>query len=197
MPVWNPKGHFMKTSSIRFCPAVIAIAVTGCVAFGTAHPVHAQPKAKTSAQAQARYVAKGGFSFVIPAKWQKDDADISMQRMRYVLTTADGRVVASLKISTLRDKEVTPDSLAEQLRQDVKDQTGTVLTVRDKAVTVSKEPGIVFETNNTRSSEPDTEMTLLTARNGVTSRVILTCKTADRAKYGPIFEKAVETFKWQ
>ena len=120
-----------------------------------------------------------------------------MERMRYTLTTEDGRVVASLKISTFRDKDVTPDSLAEHLRQDVKDQTGTVLTIRDKAVTVSNAPGIIFETNSTRPSEPDTEMTLLTARNGITSQVILTCKTADRAKYGPIFEKAVETFKWQ
>jgi len=191
----------MKTSSIRFCPAVIAIAATGCAAFGTVHPVHAQTKAKrsakTSTQAQARYVAKGGFSFAVPAKWQKDDADISMERMRYALTTEDGRVVTSLKISTLRDKEATPDSLAEHLRQTVKENTGTILIVRDKAVTVSKAPGIVFETNNTRPSEPDTEMTLLTARNGIASQVILTCKTADRAKYGPIFDKVVETFKWQ
>ncbi len=191
----------MKTSSIRFCPAVIAIAATGFAAFGAVHPVHAKTppktKPKTSAQAQARYVAKGGYSFVIPAKWQKDDADISMERMRYTLGTEDGKVVASLKISTLRDKDVTPDSLAAQLRQDVKDDTGTVLTVRDKAVTVSQEPGIIFETNDIRPSELDTEMTLLTARNGITSKVILDCKTADRAKYGPIFDKVVETFKWQ
>ncbi len=120
-----------------------------------------------------------------------------MERMRYALTTEDGRVVTSLKISTLRDKEATPDSLAEHLRQTVKENTGTILIVRDKAVTVSKAPGIVFETNNTRPSEPDTEMTLLTARNGIASQVILTCKTADRAKYGPIFDKVVETFKWQ
>jgi len=191
----------MKTSSARFCPAVIAIAAAGCVAFGAAHPAHAKAKAKapakTAAQAQARYVAKGGYSFVVPAKWKTDDADISMERMGYDLTTDDGRVVASLRISTLRDKDATPDAIAEHLRQNVKDQTGTVLTVRDKAVTVSKEPGIIFETNNTRSETADTEMTLLTAHNGVTSKVVLTCKTADRAKYGPIFEKVVETFKWQ
>lgn len=187
----------MKTSSIRFCPAVIAIAATGFAAFGTVPPVHAKTKAKTSTQAQARYVSKGGFSFVVPAKWQKDDADISMERTRYVLTTEDGRVVASLKISTLRDKEATPDSLAEHLRQTVKENTGTIIIVRDKAVTVSKEPGIIFETNNTRPSEPDTEMTLLTARNGIASQVVLTCKTADRAKYGPVFDKVVQTFKWQ
>lgn len=189
----------MKTSSIRFCPAVIAIAATGFAAFGMVHPVHAKtpPKTKPSAQAQPRYVSKGGFSFVVPAKWQKDDAEVSMERTRYVLTTEDGAVVASLKISTLRDKDVTPDSLAEHLRQDVKDNTGTVITVRDKAVTVSKEPGIIFETNNTRPTEPDTDMTLLTAHNGITSQVVLTCKTADRAKYGPVFDKVVETFKWQ
>lgn len=191
----------MKTSSVRFCSAVIAIAATSCAAFGTVPPVHAKTKAKTapkaSAQAQARYVAKGGFSFAVPAKWHKEDADISMERMRYTVDTTDGRVVASLKISTLRDKDVTPDSLAGLLRQNVKDMTGTFLTIRDKAVTVSQEPGIIFETNNTRPSEPDTEMTLLTAHNGVTSQVILTCKTADRAKYAPVFEKVVETFKWQ
>lgn len=189
----------MKTSPIRFCSAVLAIAATGCAAFGTVPPAHAKALAKTKAKAaaQARYVAKGGYSFVIPAKWHKDDADISMERMRYTVDTTDGRVVASLKISTLRDKDVTPDSLAEHLRQTVTENTGTIITVRDKAVTVSQEPGIIFETNNTRPSEPDTEMTLLTAHNGVTSQVVLTCKTADRAKYGPIFEKVVQTFKWQ
>jgi len=187
----------MKTFSIRYRPAVIAIAATGFVAFGMVHPVAATTKSKAPTPAQPRYVAKGGFSFAVPAKWQKDDADISMERMRYVLTTDDGRVVASLKISTLRDKDDTLESSAGHLRQDVKDQTGTVLTIRDKAVTVSKEPGIIFETNSTRPSEPDTEMTLLTARNGITSQVILTCKTTDRAKYGPIFDKVVETFKWQ
>lgn len=191
----------MKTSSIRFCPAVIAIAATGFAAFGAVHLVHAKTppktKPKTSAQAQTRYVAKGGYSFVVPAKWEKDDADISMERMGYDLVAEDTRVIANLKISTFRDKDVTPDSIAEHLRQNVKDQTGTVLTVRDKAVTVSNEPGIIFETNSTRSSEPNTEMTLLTAHNGITSQVILDCKTADRAKYGPVFEKVVETFKWQ
>jgi len=191
----------MKTSPIRFCPAVLALAATGCVAFGTAHPAYAKPKAKTkpkaSAPAPARYVAKGGYSFVVPAKWQKDDADISMERMGYDLTLADTRVIASLRISTLRDADATPDKIADQLREDVKEQTGSVLTVRDKAVTVSGEPGILFETNNTRPEEPQTQMTLLTARSGVTSKVILICKTADRAKYGPVFDKVVETFKWQ
>ena len=189
----------MKTFFDRFCPAVIALAAVSGAVFGMAHSVYAKPKAKTpvKAPAQARYVAKGGYSFVVPAKWKIDDADISMERMGYDLVTADGRVVASLKIKTLRDKDATPDLIAEHLRQDVKDQTGTVLTVRDTAVTVSGEPGIIFETNSTRPSEPDTAMTLLTARNGVTSQVMLTCKTADRAKYSPVFDKVVETFKWQ
>lgn len=187
----------MKTSSIRFCSAVLAVAATGFAAVGTVPPVHAKTPTKAKTAAQGRYVAKGGFSFAVPAKWLKDDADISMERTRYVLTTADGAVVASLKISTLRDKDVTPDSLAENLRETVKENTGTIITVRDKAVTVSQEPGIIFETNNTRPSEPDTEMTLLTAHNGVTSQVVLTCKTADRAKYGPVFEKVVQTFQWK
>ena len=117
--------------------------------------------------------------------------------MGYDLVTADGRVVASLKIKTLRDKDATSDTIAEHLRQDVKDQTGTVITIQDRLVTVSKEPGIIFETNNTRPSEPDMAMTLLTARNGVTSQVVVICKTADRAKYSPVFDKVVETFKWQ
>ncbi len=187
----------MKTSSIRFCSAVIAIAATGYAAFSAVHPVHAKAKVKTPAQAQARYVAKGGYSFVVPAKWDKDDADISMERMRYVLVAEDTTVVASLNISTLRDNDATPDKIADHLRENVKEQTGTVLTVRDTAVTVSGEPGIIFETNNTRSEEANTEMTLLTARNGVTSQVVLTCKTADRAKYSPVFDKVVATFKWQ
>ncbi len=186
----------MNTPPFRSCSAVITLFATCCASLGTLPSVHAQ-KAKAPAQSQARYVAKGGFSFAVPAKWKKDDADISMERMRYVLTTADGAVVTSLKISTLRDKEATPDSLAEHLRQTVKENTGTILVVRDKAVTVSKMPGILFETNNTRPSEPDTEMTLLTARKGITSQVTLTCKTADRAKYAPVFDKVVETFKWQ
>ncbi len=190
----------MKTSFTRFCPAVIAFAA-GCAALGTLPAAHARPKgkapAKAAPQAPARYAAKGGYSFAVPAKWQKDDADISMERMRYVLTTEDGRVVGSLKISTLRDKGDTPDSLAERLRQNVKEQTGTVQAVQDKAMTVSGQPGILFETNNTRPSEPDTDMTLLTARNGVTAQVVLSCKTADRAKYAPVFDKVVETFKWQ
>lgn len=191
----------MKTFSIRFCPAVLAIATTGLAAFGMVHPVHAKAKAKTPAkpatQAQPRYVAKGGYSFVVPAKWQKDDADISMERMGYDLVADDTRVIASLRIKTLRDTDATPDKIADHLRENVKEQTGTVLTVQDKTVTVSGEPGIIFETNNTRSEEPQTEITLLTARNSVTSQVVLICKTADRAKYGPVFDKVVETFKWQ
>ncbi len=193
----------MKTPSICFCPAVITLAVAGCAAFGTVHPVYAHTsayahtKSKKSTPAQPRYVAKGGYSFVIPAKWKPDDADISMERMGYDLVLEDTRVIASLRISTLRDTDATPDKIADHLREDVKEQTGTVLTVRDKAVTVSGEPGIIFETNNTRSEEPQTQMTLLTARNGVTSKVILICKTADRAKYSPIFDKVVETFQWQ
>ena len=193
----------MKTPSTRFFPAVIALAVTGCAVAGAVHPVYAKPKAKapakakTPAQAQARYVAKGGYSFVVPAKWGKDDADISMERMRYALTLDDTRVVASLSISTLRDKDATPDKIADHLRENVKEQTGTVLTVQDKTVTVSGEPGIIFETNSTRSEEPNTQITLLTAKNGVTSQVILACKTADRAKYAPVFDRVVETFKWQ
>ncbi len=188
----------MKTFPARFRPAVIALAAASFAAFGTVPSVHAKAPAKTKAKApaQTRYVAKGGYSFVIP-KWHIDDADIDMERMRYTVDTTNGAVVASLNISTFRDKDVSPDSIAEHLRQNVKDMTGTVLTIRDKAVTVSQEPGIIFETNNTRSSEPDTEMTLLTAHNGVTSQVVLTCKTADRAKYAPVFDKVVETFQWK
>jgi len=194
--VWSKlKGYFYENISHWFFPAAIALAAASFAAFGTVPPAHAKTAAKTPTQ--ARYVSKGGFSFAVPAKWHKDDADISMERMRYTVDTTDGRVVASLKISTLRDKDATPDSLAEHLREIVKGNTGTIIIVRDKAVTVSQQPGIIFETNNTRPSEPDTEMTLLTARNWVTSRVILTCKTADRAKYGPVFDKVVATFKWQ
>lgn len=188
----------MKTSSIRFCSAVIAIAAASCASLSTVPPVQAKAPAKTKAKApaQARYVAKGGYSFVVP-KWHIDDAEIDMERMRYTVDTENGAVVASLNISTFRDKDVSPDSIAEHLRQNVKEQTGTVLIVRDKAVTVSQEPGIIFETNNTRSSEANTEMTLLTAHNGITSQVVLTCKTADRAKYAPVFDKVVETFQWK
>ena len=195
----------MKTSTLRSSSAVLALAVTGCAMFGSLPPVHAKPKAKTPAKtpakaktpAQPRYVAKAGYSFVVPASWQKDDADLDMERMGYDLTLADTRVIANLKISTLRDADATPDKIADQLREDVKEQTGTVLTVQDKAITVSGQPGIIFETNNTRSEEAQTQMTLLTARNGATCKVILTCKTADRAKYAPVFDKVVETFKWQ
>ena len=187
----------MTTQRSCFIAVTTVFVATGCAVLGMAQPVYAQARTKAQSATQARYVSKAGFSFAAPPKWQRDDADISMERVRYVLTTEDGKVVASIKISALRDKESTPDSLAAHLRQNVKDNTGTVLVVRDKAVTVGKAPGILLETNNTRPSEPDTEMTLLTARNGVTAQVIMICKTADRAKYAPLFDKVTETFKWQ
>ena len=149
------------------------------------------------AYAQARYTSRDGYSFVAPARWQFDDADISMGRVRYVLTTSDTRVVASLAVRTVTDKGTTLDGLADAVRQTAKDGGDKVSIVREKKVSAGGTPGIVIETSNARPSEPDTEMTFITVRNGIACKIVLACKTAVAAKYAPAFNKAVSTFRWK
>ena len=148
------------------------------------------------AHAQTRFVSPGGkYSFAAPAKWDRDDADISMGRMRYV-KTVETRVIVSLSVRTVTDTGTTLDSLADAVRQTAKDNGDKETTLRDKPVTGAA-PGIVIETSNARSEEPNTEMTFITVHNGVGCQIVLACKTADAAKYRPYFEKAVSTFRWK
>ena len=170
-----------RVTSLLILAAMVSVGATGAVQAG----------------AQTRFSSPAGYSFTAPAKWQRDDADISMGRVRYALVTPDTHVVASLAISTIKGDGTDLNTLADKVRQDAKDNGDKMTIVSDKSVSVGGVPGVVIETKNARPEEPDTEMTFLSVRNGVGCKIVLKCKSAVAAKYAPAFNKAVSTFRWK
>lgn len=147
--------------------------------------------------AQTKYVSPTGFSFTAPKGWKRDDAEKSMGRVRYTLTEPmQGRVLASLATVYMADGS-TLEPLAEKVRTLAKENGDQMTIVSDKQVKSGPVPGIVIVTNNARPTEPDTEMTFISVKNGKPCQMVLKCKTADVAKYKPTFDKAVTTFVWK